>query len=185
MIALEILHYFLLIYLGASVLFLITYAILGNFPSKVKKPITNKQNKFVIFIPGYKEDAVIYNVAKEALNQEYPKELFDVIVIADSFQQKTLDDLNSLPITVNEVSFDKSTKAKALNKTMAGLPDDLYDVVLILDADNILARDFIMKINDSINAGYHVVQGHRAAKNIKGFALLDAISEEINNNIYR
>ncbi len=184
MIVLEILHYLLLLYLGASVLFLISYAIFGHFPRKVKKPLTNKQHRFVMFIPGYKEDAVIYNVAKEALNQEYPAELLDIIVIADSFEQKTLDDLNSLPITVNEVSFEKSTKAKALNKTMAGLPDDLYDVVLILDADNVLARDFIMKINDSINAGYHVVQGHRAAKNIKGFAMLDAMSEEINNNIY-
>jgi hypothetical protein len=29
-----------------------------------------------------------------------------------------------------------------------------------------------------------VVQGHRAAKNTKDFAMLDAISEEINNNIY-
>lgn len=184
MIVLEILHYLLLIYLGASVLFLITYAILGKFPRKIKKPKTNKQNKFVLFIPGYKEDAVIYNVAKEALNQDYPSELYDIIVIADSFQQKTLDDLNSLPITVNEVSFDKSTKAKALNKTMANIPDDLYDAVIILDADNVLARDFITKMNDSINAGYHVVQGHRAAKNIKGFAMLDAMSEEINNNIY-
>jgi cellulose synthase/poly-beta-1,6-N-acetylglucosamine synthase-like glycosyltransferase len=184
MIVLEILHYLLLIYLGASVFFLITYAILGNFPRKVKKPITNKLNKFVIFIPGYKEDAVIYNVAKEALNQEYPKELFDVIVIADSFQQKTLDDLSSLPLKVNVVSFDKSTKAKALNKTMANIPDNLYDAVIILDADNVLARDFITKMNDSINAGYHVVQGHRAAKNINGFAMLDAMSEEINNNIY-
>jgi hypothetical protein len=29
-----------------------------------------------------------------------------------------------------------------------------------------------------------VVQGHRASKNTKDFAMLDAISEEINNNIY-
>tara|TARA_B110000091_G_C13771322_1_gene456829 strand:- start:330 stop:1511 length:1182 start_codon:yes stop_codon:yes gene_type:complete len=184
MIVLEILHYILLAYLGASVLFLITYAILGKFPKKVKKPLTNKQNKFVVFIPAYKEDAVIYNIASEALNQDYPTALFDIIVIADSFQQKTLDNLRVLPIKVKEVSFEKSTKAKALNATMAELPDDLYDVALILDADNVLARDFISKINDSINAGYHVVQGHRAAKNIKGFAMLDAISEEINNNIY-
>jgi hypothetical protein len=42
----------------------------------------------------------------------------------------------------------------------------------------------LFKINDSINAGYHVVQGHRGFKNTKDFAMLDAISEEINNNIY-
>lgn len=184
MIALQILHYLLLIYLGASVLFLITFAILGIFPIKVKKPIIKKQNRFVLFIPAYKEDDVIYNVAKEALNQNYPTDLFDVIVIADSFQQKTLKALNLLPIKVKEVFFDISTKAKALNETMAEIPENLYDVALILDADNVLARDFITKINDSINAGYHVVQGHRAAKNTKDFAMLDAVSEEINNNIY-
>jgi hypothetical protein len=38
----------------------------------------------------------------------------------------------------------------------------------------------LFRKNDSINAGYHVVQGHRA-KNTKDFAMLDAISEEINN----
>jgi cellulose synthase/poly-beta-1,6-N-acetylglucosamine synthase-like glycosyltransferase len=184
MIALEIVHYLLLIYLGASVLFLITFAIFGKFPCKEKKPLLNKQNRFVLFIPAYKEDDVIYNVAKEALNQDYPAELFDVIVIADSFQQKTLEALHLLPIKVKEVFFDKSTKAKALNETMAEIPENLYAVALILDADNVLARDFITKINDSINAGYHVVQGHRAAKNTKGFAMLDAVSEEINNNIY-
>jgi hypothetical protein len=34
---------------------------------------------------------------------------------------------------------------------MAELPENVYDVALILDADNVLARDFITKINDSIN----------------------------------
>jgi hypothetical protein len=47
----------------------------------------------------------------------------------------------------------KVLKAKALNITMAELPENVYDVALILDADNVLARDFITKINDSIN-GY-------------------------------
>lgn len=184
MIVLEIVHILLIAYLGSSVFFLIFFAIMGNVPYRVKKPLTDKKNRFVVFIPGYKEDAVIYQVAKEVLEQDYPKELYDVIVIADSFQQKTLNALRKLPITVNEVSFDKSTKAKALNSTMEDLPDDLYDVVLIIDADNVLAPDFISKMNDSINAGYQVVQGHRAAKNSRGFAFLDAVSEEINNNIY-
>ena len=184
MIVLDIMHILLIVYLGASVFFLIFFAIMGNVPYTVKKPLTDKMNRFVVFIPGYKEDAVIYNVAKEVLKQEYPKELYDVIVIADSFQQKTLDNLRTLPITVNEVSFEKSTKAKALNRTMEELPDNLYDVALIMDADNVLAPDFISRMNDSINAGYQVVQGHRAAKNSNGFAFLDAVSEEINNNIY-
>jgi hypothetical protein len=65
---------------------------------------------------------------------------------------------------------------------MAELPENVYDVALILDADNVLARDFITKINDSINAGYHVVQGIGFQN--QSIAMLDAMSEEINNNIY-
>jgi cellulose synthase/poly-beta-1,6-N-acetylglucosamine synthase-like glycosyltransferase len=184
MLIIEILHYLLLIYVGVSVLYLVAYTFFGLFPYKTKKPIKNKQNKFVVFIPAYKEDNIIFDTAKRALNQNYPTNLFDIIVIADSFQQKTIDDLKTLPITVKEVSFKNSNKAKALNKTMSGLPDNQYDCVIILDADNILEPNFIKKINDSFNTGYHVIQGHRTAKNKEGFAMLDAISEEINNHIY-
>jgi hypothetical protein len=39
------------------------------------------------------------------------------------------------------VSFDKSTKSKTLNKTMATLDKD-YDIAVVLDADNMMAPDF-------------------------------------------
>ena len=58
-----------------------------------------------MFIPAYKEDNVIYSVAFEALKQNYPKDLFEIIVIADSLQQKTIDKLSLLPITIKKVSF--------------------------------------------------------------------------------
>jgi cellulose synthase/poly-beta-1,6-N-acetylglucosamine synthase-like glycosyltransferase len=108
-----------------------------------------------------------------------------VVVIADSFEEKTLTKLKRLPIDVIEVSFEKSTKSKALNKAMEVLGDD-FDVALVLDADNIMKPDFIQKINDAFNTGFQVVQGHRIAKNTNTpFAILDAISEEINNHIFR
>jgi cellulose synthase/poly-beta-1,6-N-acetylglucosamine synthase-like glycosyltransferase len=56
---------------------------LATYHWKIKNQQKNKQHKFVVFIPGYKEDAVILEVAKEVLNQDYPTALFDVIVIAD------------------------------------------------------------------------------------------------------
>jgi cellulose synthase/poly-beta-1,6-N-acetylglucosamine synthase-like glycosyltransferase len=45
------------------------------------------------------------------------------------------------PIKLIEVSFDKSTKSKALNKAMATLDQD-YDIAVVLDADNVMAPDF-------------------------------------------
>jgi cellulose synthase/poly-beta-1,6-N-acetylglucosamine synthase-like glycosyltransferase len=93
--------------------------------------------------------------------------------------------LRELPITTYEVTFETSTKAKALNYAMSQLTEQ-YDIALILDADNIMATDFITKLNATFDLGYQVVQGHRTAKNTNSpTAILDAISEEINNHILR
>ncbi|NQX76322.1 MAG: glycosyltransferase [Gilvibacter sp.] len=136
-------------------------------------------------IPGYKEDEVIVEVARKALEQDYPADHYRVFVIADSFQQDTLKQLNSLPISVIEVSFDKSTKAKALNKALEQIDTD-FDAALILDADNIMEAKFLEKINAAFNQGNKVVQGRRVAKNSNtSFAILDGISESINNHIFR
>ena len=184
-IIVKIFEYILLIYFGFAAIYVFIFAFAGVFPLKQKTPPTSTFRKFAVLIPGYKEDAVIVDVAKEALHQDYPKEFFDVVIIADSFQPETIEKLKKLPIKLVEVVFEVSTKSKALNKAMNDIGDN-YEVALILDADNIMETDFITKINQAFDNGFKVVQGHRAAKNTNtSFAILDAISEEVNNNIFR
>ena len=110
-----------------------------------------------VLIPGYKEDAVIIEVAREALKQNYPSNEFDVVIIADSFRSETLKELAKLPIRLIEVSFDVSTKSKALNKAMEELGDN-YEIAVVLDADNIMAVDFLTRINQAFENGFMVVQ---------------------------
>ena len=185
MLIIKIIQIILLIYLGFASLYIFIFGFASLFPARKKKAITSDIRKYAVLIPGYKEDQVIIEVAKDALNQDYPKELYDVIVIADSFKKETLAELQKLPIQVIEVSFELSTKSKALNEAMAQLPD-VYDVAIVLDADNLMEADFTTKINESFNKGYIAVQGHRIAKNYNTpFAILDAISEEVNNKIFR
>ncbi|MDQ5928619.1 MAG: hypothetical protein QG594_393, partial [Bacteroidota bacterium] len=141
--------------------------------------------KIAVLIPGYKEDEVIIEVASAALQQDYPSDFYDVVIIADSFQKETILALKTLPIIVIEVSFEKSTKSKALNKAMDALGSD-YDIAVVLDADNVMNTDFLKKVNAAFEYGFIAVQGHRTAKNTNNsWAILDAISEEINNNIFR
>ena len=62
----------------------------------------------------------------------------------------------------------------------------VYDNIIILDADNVVENDYINKINDAFYAGCSVIQTHRVAKNRDtNTAVLDAVSEEINNSIFR
>lgn len=181
----EILNWILYVYLAITSLYLLIFAFAGLFPYRKKPVKDDKLRKFAILIPGYKEDEIIVEVCKDALEQNYPKDKYEVIAIADSYQPETIAALNELPIRVIEVSFDKSTKSKALNVAMDVL-GDTYDVALILDADNLIAENFLQKINAVFQSGYIAVQGHRVAKNTDtGFAVLDAISEEINNHIFR
>lgn len=141
--------------------------------------------KIAIIIPGFKEDKVILEVAEDALNQAYPKHLFDVIVIADSFMPETIEKLKKLPIELIEVSFENSTKAKSINVALKILPE-IYDIVIILDADNLMENNFLTKVNNAFSKGYVCVQGHRVAKNMNtSMAILDALSEEVNNRLFR
>jgi len=181
----QILEYTLLAYFGFASLYIFIFSFAGLWYKTRTHTVVNKIRKIAILIPGYKEDEVILEVTKSALLQKYPMNLFDVIVIADSFEKITLDQLKTLPVKLVEVNFDQSTKSKALNKAMEVI-GDRYDVALVLDADNIMEPHFISKINEAFDNGFIVVQGHRAAKNLNtSFAILDAISEEINNHIFR
>lgn len=47
-----------------------------------------------------------------ATKQNYPSDHFEVIVIADSFQQTTIDQLKAIPVRVVEVVFEVSKNRK-------------------------------------------------------------------------
>ena len=106
------------LYLGLTAVYLLFFALMGLFTKSPKQMQTEKIRKIAVLIPGYKEDNVIVDVAQKALIQDYPKEAFEIIIIADSFSTNTVEQLKQLPLRVVEVNFEVSTKAKALNKAM-------------------------------------------------------------------
>ena len=181
----HIIEIVLLSYFGYVSLYSFILSFGGLFYKTVKAPDARRLRKVAVLIPAYKEDQVIPGVAEQALQQNYPTDFFDVVVIADSLKPSTLQKLRALPIKVVEVSFEKSTKVKALNRAMQQIGDD-YDCALVLDADNVMERDFIRKMNNLFELGYRAIQATRDPKNENtSMALLDGLSETINNFIYR
>jgi len=183
-IIISILTGIILSYFSFSVFYQLIMAVASTWPMRSGKAREQLQRQIAVFIPAYKEDAVIMEVAEAALQQSYPREKYDVIIIADSMQASTIEQLRQLPIKVIVVSFEKSTKSRALRKAMSELPDDFYEVAVILDADNVMRPDFLSLINRDFNSGNKAVQGQRAAKNLDtAMAVLDGASEAINNNL--
>src|SRR5690606_24787283 len=73
-----------------------------------------------------------------------------------------------------------------LNYLLNTINENDYDIALVLDGDNIMQPGFLEKINTAFNNGFNAVQGHRTAKNKNTpLATLDALSEEINNHLFR
>ncbi len=183
----QILHGVVLAYAAASVLYLLTFAVAGRFRGpQGRMHRSAKPHRFAVLIPAYKEDEVIVDTARRALGQSYPRTCFEIVVIADSLREETLGRLRTLPIRLIEVTFDKSTKARALNAALAQLDEQAFDAVVVLDADNVMAADFLAQIDETMDAGAAAVQGRRVAKNEDTpLAVLDAASESINNHIFR
>lgn len=184
--AINIILALLFFYLFVSNFYFLVFGLAYALSSKKQTPTGSaRKHRIAVFIPSYKEDEVIVPVAQKALAQNYDSDYFRVAVIADSLQDETLEKLYALPIETVVVSFEKSTKSKALRAGMAKLGNN-YDIAVVLDADNIMAPDFLEKVNAAFADGYQVVQGHRVAKNVdSNFAVLDAASEEVNNSIFR
>jgi cellulose synthase/poly-beta-1,6-N-acetylglucosamine synthase-like glycosyltransferase len=99
-------------------------------------------------------------------------------------QPETNELLCKYPITVLTPTFEKSSKAKAMQYAINEIKGD-FDNVVILDADNVVRPEFLSQLNVLCSV-YDAIQCHRCAKNADNdVAVLDGASEEINNTIFR
>ena len=116
--------------------------------------------------------------------QDYPNTHYTVAVISDHMQPETNDYLCQLPITLLTPTFEKSSKAKAMQYAIKEVSGN-FDQVVVLDADNVVRPDFLSQLNVLCTV-YDVIQCHRCAKNADNdVAVLDGASEEINNTLFR
>lgn len=181
-----ILDWILYVLFAINVLYLLVYSLASLKRDLPVPSSTTMYKRFAILIPAYREDTVIHECVRSCLDQDYPADCFDIVVISDHMQPETNALLSALSIRLVEVHFEHSTKSKALNAAMAVIGND-YDVALVLDADNVIPYSYLKDINDLYACpGVEIVQTHRVAKNLNSdMALLDAMSEEINNTIFR
>lgn len=165
-------------------LYVFIFSIAGLFYKDHVFPKASRIRKIAILVPAYKANGVIEELADNVLQQEYPD--YDLIIIADSLHAGVLERLRKKPLKVMEFSDPNRTKALALNTIMDQLPD-VYDVALILDSDNLIKDvHYLSGLNDAFETGCQVIQTHRTSKNKNTpLAFLDAVSEEINNHIFR
>ena len=188
--AIHIIEIILWCIIACSVAYVAFFAIISLFYEKKDdiaihaSALSNRMAKFLILYPAYKEDRVIINAVEQFLLQHYPSDLYTVAVISDHMRPETNEILKNMPITLLTPTFEKSSKAKAMQYAINEVKGD-FDNVVILDADNVVRPDFLSQLNVLCTI-YDAIQCHRCAKNANNdVAVLDGASEEINNTIFR
>lgn len=176
----------LFVLMALTVFYLFVFSLCSMWSKSEKILPGKKRKKIAVLIPAYKEDSVIMESVNSMLSQDYTKELFDIVVISDKMTAQTNELLSRLPVKLLKIDPEFSSKAFAMRCAMDTLSETNYDIVVILDADNCVNEDFLSRVNDIFSSGVKALQAHRMAKDTgTDMALLDAISEEINNSIFR
>ena len=143
-----------------------------SFITLKEKPLIEKKNhKFLAIIPAHNEEAVVGNLIESLQKQNYPKDKYDICVIADNCTDKTKEVAEKYKVKVFERHEDdptKKTKGEALRlflNTLLSDPKMDYDAFFVFDADNIVDKNFIKAMNKHLCQGEEVVQGYRDIKN--------------------
>lgn len=135
---------------------------------KEKPILEEKVNRFMAIIPAHNEENVIGPLVESLINQNYPKDYYDIYVIADNCTDRTAEIAEKAgAIVLNRFDEEHKTKGYALQWFLEQKikEDAPYDAFCIFDADNIVDSNFLKAMNKKLCQGEDVVQGYRDIKN--------------------
>lgn len=136
---------------------------------KKEKPVEYAPcKKFALVIAAHNEELVIGHVIDSLQNQNYPRELYDIFVVADNCTDRTAAVARKHGALVYK-RFDsvKTGKGHALEWIFGIIEksDNQYDAISVFDADNLVSSNYLYEMNKQLCKGYKVVQGYIDSKN--------------------
>lgn len=130
-------------------------------------PSAAPATKFAVLIAARNEQRVIAQMIHSLQSQNYPKELYDIIIAPNN----CTDDTRGIAVQSGADIFDPvgqiSNKGQVLHQFIEGpFKEKGYDALVVFDADNIIHPDFLQRMNNARLAGYELATGFRDSKNL-------------------
>lgn len=129
---------------------------------------TSPNNHFAIAIPAHNEESVIEATISSLKKLDYPRNFYDIYIVADHCTDHTAEFARTQGIVCYErQEGERGSKGAALRwlfpKIFAG--SMAYDAVIILDADTQVDSGFLKAMNARLNLGADVIQGKHVISN--------------------
>ena len=155
--------------LSAMLFYKTFYWLVGLFFTRKFKPAKNK-HKYAILIAARNEKAVIGNLLDSIKKQDYPQELLTTFVVADNCTDNTAEIArNCGAICYERFDNEHKTKGFALQYLLEKIEEDYgrmsFEGYFIFDADNLLKKDYISRMNDAFDSGEKIITSYRNTKN--------------------
>ncbi|MBQ8374271.1 MAG: glycosyltransferase family 2 protein [Clostridia bacterium] len=124
--------------------------------------------KFAVLIPARDESKVIEANIKSVLAANYPADKQDIYIIVETPDDPTVQIVKKYPqikLFFRE-NLQNIGKGYALDECLQSIfqSGEPYDAFCILDADNLVQKDFFLRLNDAYAAGYDLACGRRDNK---------------------
>lgn len=125
--------------------------------------------KFALVTAAHNEEAVIQYHIESLKNLNYPKELYDIYIIADNCTDKTAEVARAEGALVYERFSEQRGKGFALEWMFEKLfkmeDEKQYDAICLFDADNVVSSNFLLEMNSKLKQGCRSIQGYLDIKN--------------------
>lgn len=155
--------------LSAMMIYKTVYFFIGMFFTRKFKP-AKKKHKYAIVIAARNEEAVIGNLLDSIKKQDYPSELLTTFVVADNCTDKTAEIVRSKGgICYERFDNERKTKGFALQYLFEKIEEDYgrmnFEGYFVFDADNLLKKDYITRMNEAFDSGEKIITSYRNTKN--------------------
>lgn len=129
-------------------------------------PCRPPQKRFALVVAARNEAAVIGQLVDSLRGQDYPRALYEVIVAPNN----CTDDTEAIAARHGAQIFRPQGAIRSKGEVLSQVVDELvlphgFDAMCVFDADNLVDRQFLRRMNDALLDGAQVVQGFRDSKN--------------------
>ncbi|MDI6879010.1 MAG: glycosyltransferase family 2 protein [Desulfitobacteriaceae bacterium] len=135
---------------------------------KREQKILIPEKTFALVVAAHNEEKVIGPLVENLLQLDYPKELYEVFVVADNCIDKTALIARNVGASVHQRFNDiKRGKGYALEWMFQRLfrMERQFDAVVIFDADNLVKENFLVEMNSKLCQGEKIIQCYLDSKN--------------------
>lgn len=143
-------------------------AMFGLYKKKQKSKKSSPEKSFALLIAAHNEEIVIAQIIESLKALDYPRQLYDIYVIADNCIDKTAEIARKHNAIVYERhNLNQRGKGYALDWMFKNIfeMEKKYDSVAVFDADNLVSKNFLNEMNNKLKEGYKVVQAFIDSKN--------------------